>query len=195
MAAEGSEVARGQLMYYVKECPLSPKFCTGKRWNHKRWGCTQDDAILNFRDHLRNKHGVTKPELTEHICDMLEFECFIGNQQVPVPELTPPTAKRTLADQLVAEKKKRTKTEPPDELPEKLPADEPAASAPGEDTIDSDQVMLALGKIETTLAQAKNAVRAARWNMQSTDSLLPYLKASATTLSNTKANLRRNDDD
>ena len=201
--AKGTKVARkDQLTYYITKCPVDAT-CRGSKWNAKSWGFTREAAVQNFKEHLYNKHGIYLPAQVAVYCDQLEFACYMGNESVPVPPLQVPTAKRTLADQLVAEKKKKkkkkkkkqTKTEPADEPPGEPPADEPAASAPGEDTIDSDQVMLALGNIETTLAQAKNAVRAARWNMQSTDSLLPYLKASATTLSNTKANLRRNDDD
>ena len=92
-AAEGTEVAGDQLVYYINEYPVSPKIRKGQTWNKKTWGYTMDAAVLKFRDHLRNKHGITKPELTEELCESLEFECFIGNQQVPVPELPPPTAK------------------------------------------------------------------------------------------------------
>ena len=66
-AAEGSEVAGDQLVYYIKECPVSPKICKGQRWNKKKWGYTMDAAVLRFKDQLRNKHGIMKPELTEEL--------------------------------------------------------------------------------------------------------------------------------
>ena len=92
------------------------------------------------------------------------------------------------------------KTEPPDEPLDEPPADEPAASEPDEDTVDINRIhtaamIHAVEKIETILAHARNSVRQARWNIQTTDSLLAYLKASGATLSNIKANLLGNDDD
>ena len=184
-AAEGTEVARDQLTYYIKRCPVDAENCKGQKWNKKNWGFTRETAILNFKEHLWNKHGIKNPGLVEELYDRLEFECYISEQQVPEPPppqppvapkglhgMPLPLVKRTLADQLVAEKKKRMKTEPPDEPLDEPPADEPAASEPDEDTVDINRIhtaaMILLENVETTLAHARNSVRQARWIIQTT---------------------------
>ena len=184
-AAEGTEVARDQLTYYIKRCPVDAENCKGQKWNKKNWGFTRETAILNFKEHLWNKHGIKNPGLVEELCDRLEFECYIGEQQVPEPPppqppvapkglhgMPLPLVKRTLADQLVAEKKKRMKTEPPDEPLDEPPADEPAASEPDEDTVDINRIhtaaMMLLENVETILAHARNSIRQARWIIQTT---------------------------
>ena len=171
--AVGTEVARGDqrtCTYYIKQCTVDEN-CKGSKWNAKRWGYTREAAVLNFREHIWNKHGIIKPEEVNACCARLEFDCYIGRDRVG--ELLIPTAKRTLADQPVAEKKKkRTKTEPADEPPDEPPADEPAASEPDEDTVDINRIhtaaMMLLENVETTLAHARNSVRQARWIIQTT---------------------------
>ena len=79
-AAEGTEVAGDQLVYYIKECTVDAN-CKGSKWSRKRWGYTKDEAIFKFKEHLWKRHGIKNPELVEDLCDRLVFECYIGDQR------------------------------------------------------------------------------------------------------------------
>ena len=202
-AAEGTEVARDQLTYYIKRCPVDAENCKGQKWNKKNWGFTRETAILNFKEHLWNKHGIKNPGLVEELYDRLEFECYIGEQQVPEPpppqpSVAPkglhgmplPPVKRTLADQLVAEKQKRMKTEPPDELPDEppdeSPADEPAASESSGGNIRAHTAAMihAQEQIEDPIGHATKIVRKARLHIKVTDELIDHLEAAGATMTN-----------
>ena len=201
--AVGTEVARGDqrtCTYYIKQCTVDEN-CKGSKWNAKRWGYTREAAVLNFREHLWNKHGIYLPCQVAVYLDQLEFACYMGNESVPVPPLQVPTAKRTLADQLVAEKKKKkqTKTEPADEPPGEPPADEPAASEPGNDTVDftrihAEEVMRAIGILEMGLAHARTTLRQTQKNIQTTDRLLDDLTEAGAAIRGIVENDLRNQD-
>ena len=200
--AKGTKVARkDQLTYYITQCPVDAT-CKGSKWNAKSWGFTREAAVQNFKEHLYNKHGIYLPAQVAVYCDQLEFACYMGNESVPVPPLQVPTAKRTLADQLVAEKKKKkkqTKTEPADEPPGEPPADEPAASEPGNDTVDftrihAEEVMRAIGILEMGLAHARNTLRQGQKNIQTTDRLLDDLNEAGAAIRGIVENDLRNQD-
>ena len=87
--------AGGKLVYWIKECPLGAKHCKGPKWNKKRWGHTKDEAILRFKEHLYNKHKFTEPSAIETICECLEFETYIDEEdkvEEPAEPLAPPTS-------------------------------------------------------------------------------------------------------
>ena len=87
--------AGGKLVYWIKECPLDAKHCKGPKWNKKRWGHTKDEAILRFKEHLYSKHGITVPWAIETICECLEFETYIDEEdkvEEPAEPLAPPTS-------------------------------------------------------------------------------------------------------
>ena len=82
-------------MYWIKTCPVDPTRCRGWKWNKKRWGHTKDEAILRFKEHLYSKHGVTVPWAIETICESLEFEAYIDEEdkvEKPAEPLAPPTS-------------------------------------------------------------------------------------------------------
>ena len=82
--AVGTEVARGDqrtCTYYIKQCTVDEN-CKGSKWNAKRWGYTREAAVLNFREHIWNKHGIIKPEEVNACCARLEFDCYIGRDRV-----------------------------------------------------------------------------------------------------------------
>ena len=174
--AVGTEVARGDqrtCTYYIKQCTVDEN-CKGSKWNRKRWGYTREAAVLNFREHIWNKHGIIKPEEVNACCARLEFDCYIGRDRVG--ELLIPTAKRT-------------RTEPADEPPDEPPADEPAASEPDEDTVDINRVHTAAmthaqEQIEGSLVHAQQIVRKARLQIKFTDELIDHLEAAGATLTN-----------
>ena len=200
--AKGTKVARkDQLTYYITQCPVDAT-CKGTKWNAKRWGFTREEAVRNFKEHLYNKHGIYSPEQAAVYCGQLEFACYMGNESVPVPPLQVPTAKRTLAEQLVAEKKKKkkqTKTEPADEPPGEPPADEPATSEPGNDTVDftrihAEEVLRAIDILEMGLAHARNTLRQGQQNIQTTDRLLDDLTEAGAAIRGIVDNDLRNQD-
>ena len=82
-------------MYWIKACPVDPTRCRGWKWNKKRWGHTKDEAILRFKEHLYNKHKFTEPSAIETICECLEFETYIDEEdkvEEPAEPLAPPTS-------------------------------------------------------------------------------------------------------
>ena len=81
-------------MYWIKACPVDPTRCRGWKWNKKRWGHTQDEATLSFKEHLYNKHKFTKPSAIETNRECLEFETYIDEED-KVEELAEPLAPPT----------------------------------------------------------------------------------------------------
>ena len=201
-AAAGTKDTKEQLTYVIKQCPMDAN-CKGLSWNKKKSGYTKDEAIRNFKEHLCHTHGIKDPSVVEDICDRLKFECYIGKQKVsePSPPQPPreeralhglplPRPKRTLHDQLEAEKQKRMKTEPPDELPDEprdeSHADEPAASesSGGNIRVHTAAMIHAQEHIEGSIVHAQQIVRKARHQIKFTDELIDHLEAAEAVLTN-----------
>ena len=82
-------------MYWIKACPVDPTRCRGWKWNKRRRGHTKDEAILRFKKNLYNKHDVTVLSAIETICECLEFETNIDEEdkvEEPAEPLAPPTS-------------------------------------------------------------------------------------------------------
>ena len=87
--------AGGKLVYCIKACPVGLNRCKGRTWNQKSWGHTKDEAISRYKEHLYNKHQIKEPSVIEKICECLEFEAYIDEEdkvEEPAEPLAPPTS-------------------------------------------------------------------------------------------------------
>ena len=175
-----SEAAGGrQVYYYIKFCPVDPRGCRGGPWNKDRWRHTKEEAVAMFRQHLYNKHPIVSDQLMQTYCDALEFETYndpAGVKEPPEPPtpppvmtskpkqlaLTPPPAKRTLAEKASERTKRRMKTEKPDEPPDEPPAPEPDEATAEIGRHEMAAFAHATEAIETSLANAKKLAMTTR---------------------------------